>query len=47
MREAGVIVNDISSEERNRMKDACKGIYEKYEKMGLSDLIDRMLALNS
>ena len=47
MREAGVIVNDISPEERNRMKDACKGIYEKYEKMGLSDLIDRMLALNS
>ena len=47
MLEAGVVVNDISPEERNRMKDACKTIYEKYEKMGLTNLIDRMLALNS
>lgn len=46
MIKAGVVINDITPEERNRMKDACRGIYEKYEKMGLGELIDRMLALN-
>ncbi len=47
MVKAGVVINEVSPEERNRMKDACKAIYEKYEKMGLGELINRMLALNS
>lgn len=48
MVKAGVQINEITLEERNRMKDACQSIYEKYEKtLGLGELIQRMLALNS
>lgn len=48
MEEAGVKINDVSLEERNRMKDACKPIYDKFEEeYDLGDLIGRMLALNN
>lgn len=48
MAEAGVEINEISLEERNRMKDACQSIYDEYENnYNLGDLIDRMLALNN
>ena len=43
IKEAGVEVNDISKEERQRMKEACKSIYDEYsEKYGLSKLIEKM-----
>jgi hypothetical protein len=38
MVKAGVVINEVSPEERNRMKDACKAIYEKYEKWDLVNL---------
>lgn len=48
MAEAGVEINEVSLEERNRMKDACQSIYDEYENdYNLGDLIDRMLALNN
>lgn len=48
MEDAGVIINEVSSEERNRMKDACQPIYDEYEKnYNLGELIERMLALNN
>ncbi len=43
MEEAGVKINEISDEERARMKEACSSIYEKYaEEYKLADLIDKM-----
>lgn len=48
MADSGVEINEISLEERNRMKDACQSIYDEYENdYNLGDLIDRMLALNN
>lgn len=48
MAEAGVEINEISAEERERMKDACQPIYDEYAtNYNLGDLIDRMLALNN
>lgn len=47
MEEAGVQINEVPAEERDRMKDACQPIYDEYaEKYDLGELIDRMLALN-
>ncbi len=48
MAAAGVKINDISQKERDRMKNACQPIYDKYEKnYKLGDLIKKMLSLNS
>ena len=48
MADAGVEINEISQEERSRMKDACQSIYDEYiNNYNLGDLIDRMLALNN
>lgn len=48
MVDAGVVVNEVSVEERAKMTEACSGIYKEYaEGYGLSELIDRMLALNA
>lgn len=48
MADAGVEINEITSEERNRMKDACQSIYDQYENdYNLGGLIDRMLLLNN
>lgn len=48
MEEDGVQINEVSAEERERMKDACQPIYDEYaEKYDLGDLIERMLALNN
>lgn len=48
MEEAGVAINEITPEERTRMKDACQSIYDEYAtNYNLGDLIDRMLALNN
>ncbi|MCP1110158.1 TRAP transporter substrate-binding protein [Ohessyouella blattaphilus] len=43
---AGVVVNDISAEERQRMREACQPIYDEYIGYGLGDLIERMEAVN-
>lgn len=43
MEEAGVKINEVSDEERAKMKDACSEIYEKYaQEYGLEDLIKEM-----
>ena len=48
MAAAGVKINDISQKERDRMKNACQPIYDKYEKnYKLGGLIKKMLSLNS
>ena len=48
MASAGVKINDISQKERDRMKNACQPIYDKYEKnYKLGGLIKKMLSLNS
>lgn len=47
MEEAGVVINEVTSEERDRMKDACQSIYDEYaNNYDLGELIDQMLALN-
>ena len=44
----GVEVNDISDEERKRMRDACQSIYDEYaDEYGLQDLIERMEAVDA
>ena len=48
MVEAGVEINEISPEERERMKEACQPIYDEYEHdYNLGELIERMLSLNN
>ena len=48
MAEAGVAINEVTPEERAKMKDACQPIYDKYAKeYNLGALIDSMLALNN
>lgn len=43
MEESGVKINEISEEERAKMKEACSEIYKTYsEDYGLSDLISKM-----
>jgi len=45
--DAGVEINDITDEERQRMREACQSIYDEYEeKYGLGELIKRMEAVN-
>lgn len=40
--DAGVEINDVSDEERTRMREACEPIYKEYEEMGLGGLIEQM-----
>lgn len=48
MADAGVAINEVTPEERAKMKDACQPIYDKYAKeYNLGALIDSMLALNN
>lgn len=48
MLDAGVEINDISEEERQKMKDACASIYDKYaNEYGLADLIEQMESIAS
>lgn len=47
MVDAGVQVNEVADEERQRMKDACQSIYDEYiNEYGLGDLIAEMEAFN-
>lgn len=46
--DAGVEINEISPEERARMREACQPIYDEYaQQYGLADLIARMEEMNS
>ena len=46
MADAGVQINEVTEEEREKMKEACAGIYQKYaEDYGLEELIERMEAI--
>lgn len=48
MAEAGVEINEISPEERKKMKEACQPIYDEYEQnYNLGELIEQMLSLNN
>ena len=45
--DAGVKINEVSDTERQRMRDACQSIYDKYaDEYGLGDLIAQIEALN-
>lgn len=45
--DAGVEINDISTEERQRMRDKCQPIYDEYMSYGLEELIEKMEAINA
>jgi TRAP-type C4-dicarboxylate transport system substrate-binding protein len=44
----GVVINDVSSGERAKMRDAVKPMYDEYAtKYGMADMIKRLLAISS
>ena len=44
---AGVQINEVSDQERQRMRDACQSIYDSYaQEYGLADLIAQMESYN-